>query len=67
MSIQWNDAHNNQPPLGKVVRVIYTDGLECDALRVGGRRYMPVGDSMYRYVDVAKWREIETTGATHAS
>ena len=63
MSIQWNDAHNNQPPLGKVVRVIYTDGLECDAYRIRGRIY----NSCYRYVDVAKWREIETTGATHAS
>ena len=55
---QWNDARRNPPPTDKVVRVLYEDGLECDAQRASGRIYYPKGSSMYRYVDVAKWREL---------
>jgi hypothetical protein len=59
----WNDARTNPPPAGKLVRVIYTDGVETNAMRASGRIYLPEGSSMYRYVDVARWREIEVVKA----
>jgi hypothetical protein len=64
-AIQWRDAKADPPPTDKLVRVIYTDGVECNAERASGRIYYPENSNMYRYVDVAKWREIETeSGAT---
>ena len=56
---QWTDARSMPPPTGKLVRVIYDDGYECNAERASGRIYYPEGSSMYRYVDVSRWREIE--------
>jgi hypothetical protein len=55
-AIQWIDAKQNPPPEGLMVRVMYTDGVECNAKRASGRIYYPEGSDMYRYVDVARWR-----------
>lgn len=56
--IQWKDASLVNAPASIMVRVIYADGMECDARRVSGGIFYPRGSDMYRYVNVIKWREL---------
>ena len=60
--IQWNRMRDGKwtqrAPEDRVVRVMYADGLECNAKRVSGNIFIPEGDNVYRYVDVIAWREI---------
>lgn len=37
------------PDAGRMVRVLYSDGQECNASRAGGAIFYPQGSNMYRY------------------
>lgn len=56
---EWTDAKQTPPQTNYKIRVLYADGMECDARRIGGKVYIPEGSTMYRYVDVVKWRFID--------
>lgn len=54
----WINASICPPGIGKLVRVMYEDGMETTASREGGEIYYPLGSSVYRYCNVVNWREL---------
>jgi len=61
MDHKWHDFKTDKPKpeqKGILLKVLYSDGIECKASWAGGCVWFPQGSSTYRYVDVIKWREI---------
>ncbi len=55
--VRWTLIERALPPEGKLVLVLYKDGMEYRAKRTGNL-FFPEGSTTYRYVDPLMWREV---------